>query len=472
MIKIISTFFLLVANVFYAQEADSLSVEVDTLEVENFGNVLINDKMLSNTFEKLRNIEVNKSSKLRIVHIGDSHIQADLVTDYLRQHFQNKFGNAGLGYAFPYKMAGTNGSFWTKFSSNINFDNYKNIKTPDTKPVGLSGIALYTNQIDFNIELKVKEKYKFNTVRVITPNNVNSFFVANDFTTSKELVEEKVVKKKASSHKIKQGEVLSKIAHKYKVSVTDLKRANNLKSDRINAGKTLIIPGQKEVYETVKKEIIKKDFVPLQQFQFPYSYDHYSQELIESIHLIPNKQFSEFALNGVILENEQPGITYSNIGINGAKCSDFNKYNLFYEQLPALQADLFIISLGTNESFDKLSAEEYKKQLNQMIDNIRTFNYTAEIIVTTPPPSQFKRKYKNTYEIDYTNLIIEQAEEKNYSVWDLYHVLGGSKKVNENYKSGLISSDKVHYTRKGYEKQADAFFEAIMQSYESFKSIK
>lgn len=44
------------------------------------------------------------------------------------------------------------------------------------------------------------------------------------------------------THKIAKGENLSKIAKKYGITVAQLKRANNLKSDAIKAGQNLIIP--------------------------------------------------------------------------------------------------------------------------------------------------------------------------------------------------------------------------------------
>ena len=47
---------------------------------------------------------------------------------------------------------------------------------------------------------------------------------------------------KTINHKIKKGEVLSIIANKYDVSVSQIKKANNLQSDYINYGKTLKIP--------------------------------------------------------------------------------------------------------------------------------------------------------------------------------------------------------------------------------------
>jgi hypothetical protein len=54
----------------------------------------------------------------------------------------------------------------------------------------------------------------------------------------------------------------------------------------------------------------------------------------------------------------------------------------------------------------------------------------------------------------------------------MYNDLGGAKDVNTNYRNGLITSDKVHYTYKGYKKQADDFYEALMQTYQFYKSAK
>lgn len=65
--------------------------------------------------------------------------------------------------------------------------------------------------------------------------------------------------KVASTHTIKKGETLSTIASKYGVSVTALKNANGMKSDKISAGKTLKIPAKTAVKKsTAKKSTAKK----------------------------------------------------------------------------------------------------------------------------------------------------------------------------------------------------------------------
>lgn len=63
---------------------------------------------------------------------------------------------------------------------------------------------------------------------------------------------------KQTSHTIKSGENLSKIADKYGISVNELKKANNLKSDNIRAGQSLTIPTKAKASKSSKKGKKKK----------------------------------------------------------------------------------------------------------------------------------------------------------------------------------------------------------------------
>ena len=76
---------------------DSASIAIDTTNFEAFNNVISNEKALTAIFEKLYQLEENQDRKVRIVHIGDSHIQADLFTAKIRRRMQQVFGNAGFG---------------------------------------------------------------------------------------------------------------------------------------------------------------------------------------------------------------------------------------------------------------------------------------------------------------------------------------------------------------------------------------
>ena len=450
-------------------EEDSISVAIDTANFEAFGNVILNEKALANVFEKLYLLEENQDRKVRIVHIGDSHIQADLFTAKIRKRMQQVFGNAGFGFTFPYSLAGTNNSSPIRFTGSGGFSATRNLYADASKPVGVSGISFEPKQKSFHIDMLVKDaQFDFTKLKVISPKNENVFNVA--FAKKGYTTQEKVAVKTpaTSSHKIKPGEVLGGIANRYNVSLKALKKANGLKSDMIRDGKILTIPTK----GTQSKTTTKTEYIPIDLQSTPFSNDYSSEKPLDKIALVPNQEINEFALNGLVLENDNSGVIYHCIGVNGAKASDYNKFPMFYDQLPALNPDLVIISLGTNESFDKQSGEQYYEHLDKMIVSIKEKNPQTAVLVMTSPPSILHRKYTNTFIEDYSAKIKEKSIEKQYAVWDLLYILGGNKAIYRNAAKGYMARDKVHYSKAGYEKQAELFFEAFVQSYELFKSTK
>lgn len=469
--KLVAFFLLLLCYSATAQvdstevDIDSVFVDVvtiDTTEIVTGKNIITNTSSMKLFFYKLQQLDIEKKGRINIVHIGDSHIQADLMTGVIRKKLQERFGNAGNGFTFPHSLARTNGGHYVRFNSNASWQTRRNIYSPeDGMNVGLSGIALKTRE-NFVVELNVRDSsYDFNTIKIITPKNKPAFDLA---TSSKTIVLESTVPKKIT-HKIKNGEVLGSIANKYDISITQLKKANGLKSDNIRAGRTLKIPTN----QMQKKEIKRSEFIPLQLTADALTYNYHSDKALDKMYLLPNKEYKEYTLSGLILEKDDSGIVYHSIGVNGAKCSDYNKYPLFFEQLPALQPDLVIISLGTNESFDKMGTPAYKDQLNTFIENVKTKNPDAAILVMTPPPSLFRRKYPNTFAADYAKGILGQEVEKNYATWDLFSEMGGLFSVNRNASQGLMSTDRVHYSKDGYEKQGALFSVSLLNAYDNFK---
>jgi lysophospholipase L1-like esterase len=200
------------------------------------------------------------------------------------------------------------------------------------------------------------------------------------------------------------------------------------------------------------------------------SFSHYynSDNALSRIFLIPNKEASNYELNGLVLEKDASGVIYSSIGVNGAKYSDYNKYPLFFEQLKALHPDLLIFSLGTNESYDHLDASSYIKELRDFISNIKAQKIDVPIIVMTPAPSLLRRK-PNYYISDYAKQIIDTAQKDGFAVWDLYDEFGGMSGIKQLKVQGLIGPDWVHYSKKGYEKQGNLFTQAFFKTYDNFK---
>jgi LysM repeat protein len=455
-----------------AQKTDSLSIpknmihKVDSAMIEPISdNEIYNARVLESFFQKLQKNESENNQKINIVHIGDSHIQGDLMTNEIRKNLQRKFGNAGRGLVFPYQLAKTNGSYNERFRSNRTWESYRNIHPVKNHSIGLSGIGLWRESGGFAVELNVKDPvYKFNTIRIITPQNQNMFDLATSSQTN--LIQS--TERKVITHKIKKGEAISTIADKYNVSIADIKRDNRLKSDNIRAGRTLKI----QTNETKPKTIKSSQFVSLNVEADSFSHYYNSDKALDKIFLIPNKEASKYELDGIVLEKDASGLIYSNIGVNGAKFSDYNKYPLFFEQLKALHPDLLVFSLGTNESYDHMNADAYIAELREFIKNIKDQNIDVPIIVTTSPPSLLKARKPNIYIRDYAKQIIENAKKDGFAVWDLYDEFGGMDGIRNLKSAGLIGPDWVHYSKKGYEKQGNLFTEAFLKAYDNFKLRK
>lgn len=427
------------------------------LEYNNFYNA----SALNPFFEKLVALDTFHDRKLNIVHIGDSHIQADVMTNLMRVRLQEVFGNAGLGLVFPYSLIKTNGGKNVTFSSNISWNAEKNSDLS-----GITGYALSTNKKNFVIELNLKNKdYTFNTLKIITPDNQRLFELATNVGKVTPL---KPSAPKSISHKVTKGETLYSISKKYHSTIAQVQKANKLKSNKIRIGQVLHIPTkQLASAPDTKVDMSNATILNANALYSYYAYD--SLEVSDKIYLTPNAESSSFTLNGIVLENNKNGIIYHTIGVNGAHFSDYNKSSRFFEQIKALSPDLIVISLGTNETFGKLSAERYDAEVTKFIEAIRNSYGQCPILLTTPPPSLYKKKNPNPLCMEYADTLIDNSIKENYSVFDLYRALGGNEAMNRFIQEKLIAGDRVHYTRDGYLEQGSLFYDAFMSNYQNYK---
>src|SRR6188768_187436 len=69
-----------------------MTSKTDTTTVDSFSeDKIYNAKVLESIFRKLNENDNQKSQKINIVHIGDSHIQGDLMTNAIRKNLQQRF---------------------------------------------------------------------------------------------------------------------------------------------------------------------------------------------------------------------------------------------------------------------------------------------------------------------------------------------------------------------------------------------
>ncbi|MDR1881670.1 MAG: LysM peptidoglycan-binding domain-containing protein [Prevotella sp.] len=447
---------------------------VDGMETKDSGgDVFANQALLSFVFEKLYNLEKNKQGKVNIVHIGDSHIQADFFTDAIREALQIKFGNGGSGFTFPYSLVKTNGPRYVKYVCNAAWQSLLNVYPVADVGIGLSGIALYTSAEDFVLQLSVREGYEFNNVKIIYPTKEPQYKMSITAEPLQVSSSGAVAASTMRYHTVKSGESLSVIGRKYGLAVARIKKANGMKSDMIKPKQRLEIPvkaGGKTTENTRKVQAsnIGKDSIDyVNMVARPYYSSYTGDTLMNRITVLPAEKQAMYNLNGFVLENDKPGVIYHSIGVNGAKISDYNKYPLFFEQLPILRPDLVILSFGTNESFGKLSDTEYIYQVQEFVEKITRLNRYAVVLVMTPPPSMFRRGRANTYIMDYSNALMGLSS---LPVWDLYTRMGGAPGIAPKGEyARMMARDKVHYTTGGYQAQGELFASDFIDAYNNYK---
>jgi len=325
---------------------------------------------------------------------------------------------------------------------------------------GLSGYGFCTRTEQFVFSVEASEdKNKFNTIKVVSP--MNSFYnIATVDMNMKPIIHKQ--KPSITLHRVKRGETLDLIAKKYNVFSATIKKENKMRSNNIYVGKNLRIPvtvTETSVDTSIFRSLEYKSQEPLISV-------YHQEKPISAIYLLPTRKQSLYNLNGLVIEKDASGLIYHNIGSIGATATNYNETPLFFKQLPILMPDLIIISFGTNESYNSVSAERYIEQMDLLIKNVRMFCHNVPIIVTTPQMSLLRNKKFNTYILEYSNALVRKED---VVIWDLYAFLNKLMGAEKDISATKISKDYVHYTNEGYINQGTAFVQNLLNEYENYK---
>ncbi|WP_082305048.1 MBOAT family O-acyltransferase [Persicobacter sp. CCB-QB2] len=428
-------------------------------------------------FKQLEALESKKQQKVNIVHIGDSHIQADFFTGEMRKLFQEDFGDGGIGLTFPYNLAKTNGPKQVRFKSNISWTSKRNSRSKPVQETGVSGHGIKTPSDYYQINLNLADSAAgFDRLWVFYEPGNHTYDLKVGQPKPGASTERKFIPTPEKVyHTVRSGESLYSIGRKYGVSVSKIQSWNNLGS------KSLIRPKQKLVVKNGEHpsavDRIKADdmqWAAVDRQIFPlgmqvFEWDQPQQAAI--VQGFKKGDAQKYAnLTGFYVEDSQAsGIVYSAIGSNGAKYLDYNKYNLFFEQLGELPADLYIFSMGTNECFaPTYSLKDVERDVLDFIHRVRKKHPNAPILLTTPADSYTgrgrNRKFNPRVE-QVRDVIIEVAQKEQVAYWDWWRVMGGANGIS-NWKKQGFSRDYVHFSADGYRLQGEMLYEALMRAYQ------
>lgn len=110
------------------------------------------------------------SRVVSIVHIGDSHLQAETPTMRLRKKFQQRFGSGGRGLISPLKLSGIYQPSDYVISSTGSWSPAKFLRYPWPHTMGFSGTALRPLQTE--TDLTISTEQEFDDVQIFHAGNV------------------------------------------------------------------------------------------------------------------------------------------------------------------------------------------------------------------------------------------------------------------------------------------------------------
>ncbi len=354
---------------------------------------------LEHFFQALDGLAHGKQNKVHVVHIGDSHIQADFFTNHVRDKLIDVpyFGNGGRGFLFPYSVAKTNNPSnyislsrgkWTGFRNSLN--KYKS-------DWGLAGVTAltYDPSAKFTIKLNgLKDSHQFYEAR-----EVRVYYPTEDSTS-------------------------------YELRL--------LVEDRLQQG----IPDS-------------NGFVT---FQLDSNYEEFNFKLLKT-----KPYQNHFLIQGLSFYNNDPGIIYSSIGVNGAKYDSYLKCGRFIDHLKSLNPDLIVLSLGTNDAYNSpFNVEEFKQHVQKIVSWIKEAAPNTSVLITTPGDNLRRRRYTNNDNIKVVRELGRIAQKNKFALWDFYNIMGGLNSMKKWREYGLGKRDYIHLTSLGYRLQGELLFNALI----------
>ncbi|MEI6436699.1 MAG: hypothetical protein WCP32_17890, partial [Bacteroidota bacterium] len=110
-------------------------------------------------YRKLERIENGSSEQAVVVHIGDSHVQPGVFTQPLREWMQERFGDAGHGMMFPYRLAKSNGPVGYISHCDTPWVSGRNATLKRPLPTGISGFTLWSARPSASFTIQFTEPF-------------------------------------------------------------------------------------------------------------------------------------------------------------------------------------------------------------------------------------------------------------------------------------------------------------------------
>ena len=357
-------------------------------------------------YEKVHLLRKQDSDRVTILHMGDSHIQADMMTSVIRESLQAGLGNAGRGLIFPYSLARTNGPADLRIASNTTWRAQRSAWPTGDMPTGISGFAIGTSNAHAAINVGFRES-------TISRNLFNKITVYYD--KSPETFEFSLAGEPAEADE-----------------------APAAKSSPYTA--TFVLPDPVSYAQLVFRK--RK---PEQKYGILYgiSLENGRRGVLYHTAGVNGATFRTFNESAYFIPHVnvlKPDLVIISLGTNDVGETGFDS--------PSFRAHVDVL---------------VKSIRKENPDTSILFTVLPDF--GRPGSTLLKKKILRA-----RGVIIDYCKNSNLAYWDLYEVMGGYGSMGQWLKSSLAQKDAMHFTRAGYELQGRLFFEALMDGLRDYES--
>lgn len=349
-----------------------------------------------------------------VVHIGDSHIQADVSTSRIRQHFQERFGSGGRGLITPLKIAGTNEPFNYRFETTAPVTSAKLLKMPWMTDMGFTGVAFTPKPLKYDLKLSTLVKSNpegedFKKIRIF----------AND--------------------KIFIDRVINE-------SEDELQFTTDYDDDYID-----ITLDRMEPAVTINAH----SFEPVTIF----GAELIGNESGVKYHAIGNNgatfsSYNRLGSMGRDISMLEPDLIVISLGTNEA-------FGNFSDDMVEAEIDYLVKDIKRNNPGVKilLTTPMECQKAQRVARTVGTRSGKRRTVYSVSRNYKINDKVKNIRDV-----IVKYGKRHSVPVYDWYEVAGGDGASNLWFDSSLMSKDHIHDTFLGYEVTGDLTYNAIINA--------
>ena len=362
----------------------------------------------------------SKKELIRILHFGDSQIEGDRITGYLRQRLQQQFGGCGPGLIPLYEEQPSRFSVEIKSSKPMS----RYLIYGKTIPVGHNKYSV----LHSTFRLKADSAFPNESIK-----NSFSYRMRNSGYKRATFFDKATFLVRNPQSKIE-----------FKV---------------LNAGP-----------EKIQKSLSAADSLKLVGFRFPQKRKEFQVEVSSN---------SGNDLYSVCLDCDF-GIAVDNIPLRGSSGIDLLKISpsFLQDQIRQLNVKMVILQFGVNVvPYESPGFGWYESSLIKVIKTIKRAKPGIQVLVVGVSDMAKKtegqwRSYPNIIQI--RDAQRNAAAKTNSAYWDLFEVMGGENSILAwaGTNPPLAGKDYIHLTPKGAQVVGEFLFQSLLKDYRSYSNSK